>query len=170
MSLVKSGIVSWIQSEISAITLLWMLMMVQALDTWCNNGQALDAELQCLRWLWRWRRCTVRICRCRRSVSVKWAGFHVLGPWIWGFLGMSFIAVDWLVRVFGSSGILGRPSECLYIRTIPIYGCMDRWSHYRHQIFSCCQGMWWDLSSWTQWIIWVCLSLTISSCTGREVF
>ena len=29
----------------------------------------------------------------------------------------------------------------------------------RQQIFCCCQEMWWDLSSWSQWMLWVCWSL-----------
>ena len=37
----------------------------------------------------------------------------------------SFLMVDWQVRVFDSSGILDRPSECVSVKNIPMSGCMD---------------------------------------------
>ena len=43
-----------------------------------------------------------------------------------GYLGASLVVADWQVRVFGFSGIVVRPSERLYVRTIPLYGFMDR--------------------------------------------
>ena len=67
--------------------------------------------------------------RSRHSVSVKRAGFHVTGPWR-GFQGVLFVSEDWWVRVFWSSGPVDRPSDCLYVRTIPLPGCMDRRSRY----------------------------------------
>ena len=36
------------------------------------------------------------------------------------------------MRVFGNSGLVDRPSDCLYIHTITLYGCMDRHSCYTH--------------------------------------
>ena len=39
---------------------------------------------------------------------------------------MSFIPADRQVRVFGPSGIVHIPSDHLSVRTIPLYGCMDR--------------------------------------------
>ena len=35
------------------------------------------------------------------------------------------------MRVFWSSGLVDRPSDRLYVRTIPLSGCMDRRSRYR---------------------------------------
>ena len=46
-----------------------------------------------------------------------WAGFHVTVTWR-GSLGALSVPADWQVRVFGSSGIIGRPSDRLYVRTI----------------------------------------------------
>ena len=34
------------------------------------------------------------------------------------------------MRVFGTYGLIDRPSECLYVHTIPLYGCMERCSNY----------------------------------------
>ena len=56
LSLIKSVIVSRIQSEKVASTELRMLMIALAADTWCDNGLDLDASVQWLRWLWHWRR------------------------------------------------------------------------------------------------------------------
>ena len=53
----------------------------------------------------------------------------VTGTWRGG-LGASFVSVDWRVRVFWCSGLVYRPSERLYVRTIPLAGCMDIWSSY----------------------------------------
>ena len=39
---------------------------------------------------------------------------------------------DWLVRVFWSSSLVDRPSDCLYVLNIPISGCMNRRSCYTH--------------------------------------
>ena len=47
-----------------------------------------------------------------------------------GYLGVSFVLADWQVRVFWSSGIVDRPSDCLYIRIILISGCTYRLSRY----------------------------------------
>ena len=47
-----------------------------------------------------------------------------------GSLGASFVSADWQVRVFWLSGIVDRPSNHLYIRNIPMSGCMDRRSCY----------------------------------------
>ena len=47
-----------------------------------------------------------------------------------GSVGESFILSDWRVRVFWSSGIVDIPSDRLYVRTIPLSGCMDRRSRY----------------------------------------
>ena len=37
---------------------------------------------------------------------------------------------DWRERAFGSSGIVDRLSECLYVCTIHVSRCMERRSHY----------------------------------------
>ena len=42
--------------------------------------------------------------------AVKWGGS----------LGVSFVALDWRLRVFGSYGIVDRTSDHLYIRNIPL--------------------------------------------------
>ena len=42
-----------------------------------------------------------------------------------GSLGASFASTDWQVRVFWLSSIVDRPSDCLYVRTITLSGCMD---------------------------------------------
>ena len=55
----------------------------------------------------------------------------VMGPWR-GSLGASFVLADWRVRVFGPSGIIGRPSDRLYVWTFPLYGWMERISRYIH--------------------------------------
>ena len=64
------------------------------------------------------------------------SGFHVTGPWS-RYLGASLIPVDWQVGLFGPSGILDRPYECLYICTIPLSGCMDRHSNYIPGYLNC---------------------------------
>ena len=43
-----------------------------------------------------------------------------------GSLGGFLVLEDWQVRVFGKSGIVDRPSDRLYVRTIPQYGYMNR--------------------------------------------
>ena len=63
--------------------------------------------------------------RRRRSMSVKLAVFHVMGP-MRGSLGASFVPADWQVRVVGSSRIVYRLYERLYLQTITMYGCMER--------------------------------------------
>ena len=52
-----------------------------------------------------------------------------MGAWR-GSLGSSFVSADWRVRVLWSSGILDRPSDDLYVRTITMSGCIDRLSCY----------------------------------------
>ena len=52
----------------------------------------------------------------------------VMGPWR-GSLGASIESADWRVRVFWSYGLVDRPSDRLYVHTIPMSGCMDRHSH-----------------------------------------
>ena len=47
-----------------------------------------------------------------------------------GSLGALFVLADWQLRVFWSFGLIDRPSDRLYVRTIPLSGCMDR--HYRY--------------------------------------
>ena len=47
-----------------------------------------------------------------------------------GVPGAPFVLTDWHVRVFWSSGLIGRPYEQLYVHTIPLSGCMYRCSHY----------------------------------------
>ena len=47
-----------------------------------------------------------------------------------GTWGGSFIEADWRMRVFGSSGLVYRPPDRLYVRTILLSGCMDRCSLY----------------------------------------
>ena len=52
-------------------------------------------------------------------------------PWR-GSLGASFLSADWQVTVFWSSGLVDRPSDCLYVRNITLSGCMDRRYGYIH--------------------------------------
>ena len=70
-----------------------------------------------------------RICIRRRRCSVEWgrvqAGLHVTGTWR-GSLGASFVLAGWRVRVLWSYGLLDRPSDCLYVRTISLSGYMER--------------------------------------------
>ena len=40
------------------------------------------------------------------------------------YLGASFVATDWRVRVFGPPGLLDRLSDRMYVHNIPISGCM----------------------------------------------
>ena len=61
--------------------------------------------------------------RCRRSVSVKWAGFHVTGPRS-GSLGASFVSADLKVRVLWSSGIVDIPNDRLYVRMYVLLLCL----------------------------------------------
>ena len=42
---------------------------------------------------------------------------------------------DWQVRVFGTSGIVDKPYERLYMITITLSGDMDRRSHYKGQFY-----------------------------------
>ena len=72
----------------------------------------------------------VRGHRHRRSVYVKQAGFHVMGPRR-GSLRASLVSVDLQVRVLWSSDLVDRPSDYLYVCTIPLSGFMDRQSRYR---------------------------------------
>ena len=62
-------------------------------------------------------------------MPVNWAGFHVmrLGS---GSMGVLFVVADWRVRVFGSSSLVDIPSDHLYVRSIPLYGCMYRRYYY----------------------------------------
>ena len=53
-----------------------------------------------------------------------------MGPIRGGSLGASFVSADWRVRVFWSSGLVDRPYDCLYVRTIPLFGCMNISSRY----------------------------------------
>ena len=53
----------------------------------------------------------------------------VMGPWR-GSLGASFVSADWKVRVFWLSGLIDRPSDRMYVLTIPMCGCMYRHSSY----------------------------------------
>ena len=52
-----------------------------------------------------------------------------MDPWR-GSLGALFVSVYFQVRVFWLSGIIYRPSDHMYIRTIPMSECMDRRSRY----------------------------------------
>ena len=71
---------------------------------------------------------------CRRSVSMKQPGFRITGPWSGRSLGASSVASDWQLRLFGFSGLIDRPSDCLCVSTIPLYGYMDRHSRYQYVI------------------------------------
>ena len=64
------------------------------------------------------------------GVDVVWAGFHVTGPRS-GSLGASFVSADLKVRVLWSSGIVDRPSDRFYVRTITLSGCMEKRHRYR---------------------------------------
>ena len=46
-------------------------------------------------------------------------------------LSKTLFDVYWWVRVFGPSGLVYRLSNLLYVRTIPLSGCMDIRSRYR---------------------------------------
>ena len=48
--------------------------------------------------------------------------------------GVIHTHAGWQVRVFGPSDLIDRPSECLYIRTVPPYGFIDRLLHYRQDM------------------------------------
>ena len=75
---------------------------------------------------------------CRRSrrriVSVKRAEFHVTGP---RSLGALLVTADWKLMVFGSSGIVDRTSDLIYVRNIPLSGFMDIWSRYKMWLVLC---------------------------------
>ena len=60
------------------------------------------------------------------------AGFHVTVPRR-GYLGASFVTVDWCVRIFGMSDLVDKSSEHLSRWTIPLYGCMNRRPSYTSQ-------------------------------------
>ena len=45
-------------------------------------------------------------------------------------LGALFVSADWRVRVFWSSVLVDKPSDSMYVRTIPLSGCIYRRSHY----------------------------------------
>ena len=45
-------------------------------------------------------------------------------------LGILLVLADWRMKVFWSSGIVDIPSDRIYIRTIPLPGCMKRCSNY----------------------------------------
>ena len=47
-----------------------------------------------------------------------------------GSLGASLVPADWQVRVFKSSGLVYRQSDRMFVRTIPLYGCIERSSRY----------------------------------------
>ena len=70
-----------------------------------------------------------------RTRTVKYSGnprkvlYHVTGTRR-GSLGTLFVLADWQVRVFWSSGLVDRPSDLLYIRTIFLSEWMDRISRY----------------------------------------
>ena len=70
----------------------------------------------------------------RRIMSMKREGFHVTGLYS-GSLGVLLVPSDWRVEVFGSYGLLYRPYDCLHVRAILLYGCMDRFSHYNMKTF-----------------------------------
>ena len=42
---------------------------------------------------------------------------HEAGPW-----RASFVPTDWVVRVFGKSILVDRPSARLYVQTMPLSG------------------------------------------------
>ena len=77
-----------------------------------------------------WGRIRSRRRSCRHSVSMKRVGFYVTGPRS-GSLVASLVPVGWQVRVFGISGLIDRPSDHMYVRTIPLSGCMCRRSCYK---------------------------------------
>ena len=47
------------------------------------------------------------------------------GAWRWS-LGNLYVAAYWRARIFGPSGFIYRPSDCMYVCTIPLYGCTVR--------------------------------------------
>ena len=81
------------------------------------------AEILMLKgWQYYRRRCSIDMGRVR-------SGLHVTGPRSRS-LEASFVPVDWRVRVFGPSVIVNIPSDRLYVRNIPLYGCMVICSRY----------------------------------------
>ena len=73
-------------------------------------------------------RIRIRICIRIHRVATKWEGFHVTGTRS-GSLGASLVLADWQVRVLMSSGLVDRPSDCLYVRTITLSGCTEKRPH-----------------------------------------
>ena len=61
------------------------------------------------------------------EISRTWKA--VMGPWM-GSLGALFVSEDWRLRLFWLYGLVDRPSERLYVRNIPLSGCMERCSCY----------------------------------------
>ena len=58
------------------------------------------------------------------------SNWNVTGPRRRYLGGVIITPEYWLVMVFKTSGIVDRPYEFLYVRTIPMYMCMDRLSRY----------------------------------------
>ena len=51
---------------------------------------------------------------------------------------INLVLVDWRVRVFELYVLIDRPSDCLYVLTITIFGYMDRRSGYRFHHHKLC--------------------------------
>ena len=60
---------------------------------------------------------------------MKWEGSQVTGPWSRS-LGALLVSSDFQVRRFGSSGLVDRPYNLLYVSTVSMYVYMDRRSRY----------------------------------------
>ena len=73
---------------------------------------------------------------------------------------MSFVLSDWRVRMLWSSSLVYILSDCLYVRNIPLYGCMDRRSCYKgRQIkrgFLCGRTIILEKKSGCNWSVFPC--------------
>ena len=67
------------------------------------------------------------------SINCYTGRMCVTGLWR-GSLGASFVSTDSWLRIFWLSVVVDRPSDRLYVHTIPLYGCMD--IRYRYIPFS----------------------------------
>ena len=103
-------------------------MVLTLLD---NSSEALrnvSGRWWCLRFacILKYRRNDVVLGR-RGFASV--IGYHVMGSIIWWYFGSLYVDLDWLVRVFGSYGLMDITYERFSILDIPRYVCMDRLTH-----------------------------------------
>ena len=88
--------------------------------------------------------------QCTIYPNFPWSSMHIVtGPWT-GSLGGASVPSYWQVRVFGSSGIVDRPCDHLYVITIPLYRYMDRrycYIQFSHQAWLACHRKTWALAA-----------------------